>query len=218
MKVLVLDVGGTHVKALATGADEPRKFESGPGLTPRRLVAGVEALVADWRYEAVSIGYPGRVVRGAIVAEPKNLGHGWVGFDFSRAFGAPVKIVNDAAMQALGSDPGGRMFFLGLGTGMGSAMVVDGLVVPMELGHLPYRKGRTYEDYVGLRGFERLGKRKWRKHVRKVIGLFRAALEPDTIVVGGGNARRLAALGPDVRIGSNANAFSGGFRLWGGTR
>lgn len=214
MNILVIDVGGTHVKVLASGQTEPRKFESGPTLTPSRMVEKVKALTADWSYGALSIGYPGLVVHGRIAAEPRNLGRGWVGFDFSRAFGLPVRIINDAAMQALGSYEGGRMLFLGLGTGLGSAMIVDGRIEPMELAHLPYRKGRSYEDCLGLAGMKRLGRKKWRKHVWAVVDLLRGALEPESVAVGGGNAVKLKQLPPGVRRVDNANAFVGGFRLW----
>ncbi len=214
MNILAIDVGGTHVKVLASGQTEPRKFESGPSLTPAQMVDKVKNLTADWSYGAVSIGYPGLVVHDRITAEPKNLGRGWVGFDFGKAFGLPVKLINDAAMQALGSYEGGRLLFLGLGTGLGSAMIVDGRLEPMELAHLPYRKGRTYEDYVGIGGLQRLGKPKWRKHVWAVVESLRTALEPDTVVLGGGNAKLLKQLPQDVRLGENANAFIGGFRLW----
>jgi polyphosphate glucokinase len=178
------------------------------------MVEQVRALAADWSYEAVSIGYPGPVVHGRIASEPANLGRGWVGFDFTAAFGVPVRLINDAAMQALGSYQGGRMLFLGLGTGLGSAMIVDGLLEPMELAHLPYRKGRSYEDYLGLAGLKRLGPDKWRKHVLAVVKLLGAAMEPDSIVLGGGNAARLGELPPGIRLGTNANAFLGGFKLW----
>lgn len=213
-KILVIDVGGNHVKVLASGATEARRFSSGLTLTPARMVRGVKKLTKDWAYDAISIGYPGLVVHQRVAAEPKNLGRGWVGFDFSKAFGLPVTLVNDAAMQALGSYDGGRMLFLGIGTGLGSAMIVNGQLEPMELAHLPYRKGRTYEDYVGVRGYKRLGKHKWRKHLRRVIALLRAALEPDYVVLGGGNAVRLGRLPDGVRLGNNANAFVGGARLW----
>lgn len=213
MKILVIDVGGTNIKILASGQETRRKFSSGPGLTPAQMVAGVIQTAAGWEYEAVSIGYPGPVLHGRPVSEPHNLGPGWVGFDFAAAFGRPVKLVNDAAMQALGSYEGGRMLFLGLGTGMGSAMIVDGMIEPMELAHLPYRKG-TFEDYVGLRGLERLGKKKWRKAVADVVARLSAALRPDYIVLGGGNVKKLKALPPGCRAGDNANAFVGGFRLW----
>jgi len=211
--VLVIDVGGTHVKLLATGQDEPVKFASGPKLTPAQMVAGVKKLGRGWKYQAVSIGYPGLVLRGRVVAEPHNLGRGWVAFDFRAAFGRPVQIINDAAMQALGSYKGGKMLFLGLGTGLGSALVVDGIVEPMELGHLPYRKG-TYEDYVGQRGLEQRGKKKWRRHVAEVVAGLIAALEPDDVVLGGGNVRKLKELPAGCRAGDNANAFVGGGRLW----
>jgi polyphosphate glucokinase len=214
MKVLVIDVGGTHVKILATGQSERREFESGPTLTPRGMVTGVRKLARDWRFDAVSIGYPGLVLKGRIAAEPHNLAPGWVRFDFQKAFAKPVKVVNDAAMQALGSYVRGTILFLGLGTGLGSALVVDGHVVPMELAHLPYRKS-TIEDYVGLRGLERFGRKKWRKHVEIVVERFSAALHPDEIVVGGGNAKELKQLPPGCRAGDNANAFVGGFRMWG---
>jgi polyphosphate glucokinase len=214
MRVLVIDVGGTHVKVLATGRKTHRQVESGPTMTAEQMVAAVTHLVPDWTYEAVSIGYPGPVVHDRPLHEPYNLGGGWVGFDFHAAFGCPVKVVNDAAMQALGSYQGGRLLFLGLGTGLGSAMVVDGILEPMELGHLPYKKGRTYEDYVGLRGLKRLGKKRWRQHVLVVIEKLQAALEPDDVVIGGGNAKRLMELPTGCRLGDNANAFVGGFQLW----
>ena len=213
MRVLAVDVGGTHVKILATGETEKREFDSGPTLTARQMVARVKRLARGWRYDAVSIGYPGPVVHDHAVAEPHNLGAGWVGFDFARAFGCPVRVVNDAAMQALGSYRGGRMLFLGLGTGLGTALIVDGLVEPMEIGHLPYLK-HTYEDYVSDRALERLGKKKWRKHVADVVKRLGAALEPDEIVIGGGNVRHLKTLPPHCRAGDNANAFKGGFALW----
>jgi polyphosphate glucokinase len=214
MKILAIDLGGTHVKVLASDQTEPRRFDSGPSLTPFQMVEKVKGLTADWSYDAISMGYPGLVVHDRIAAEPRNLGRGWVGFDFGQAFGLPVKLINDAAMQALGDYEGGRMLFLGLGTGLGSAMIIDGQIQPMELGHLPYRKGQTYEDYVGAAGLKRLGEAKWRKHVWAVVELLREALEPDTVVVGGGNAKRLTQLPPGVRLGENANAFAGGFRLW----
>jgi polyphosphate glucokinase len=213
MNVLVVDVGGTHVKILATGQDEPRRFVSGPTLTAEQMVVGVKELAGDWKYDVVSIGYPGPVLQGRPVAEPHNLGPGWVGFDYQAAFGFPVKLVNDAAMQALGSYQGGKMLFLGLGTGLGSTLVVDGIVEPMELGHLPYRKS-TYEDYVGLRGLEQKGKKKWRLYVADVVATLTAALEPDDVVLGGGNIKKLKRLPPGCRAGDNANAFLGGFRLW----
>jgi polyphosphate glucokinase len=213
MKVLVIDVGGTHVKVLASGQTEHRKFPSGPTLTAKQMASAVKKLARDWDYEVVSIGYPGPVLQSRPVAEPHNLGPGWVGFDFEKAFGCPVKVINDAAMQALGSYQGGKLLFLGLGTGFGSAMVVDGIVEPMELGRLPYRKA-IYEDYVGLRGLEQRGKKKWRRHVADVVARLIAALEPDDVVLGGGNVKELEELPHGCRRGNNANAFLGGFRLW----
>jgi polyphosphate glucokinase len=213
MDVLVIDVGGTHVKILATGQKEKREFVSGPTLTAQQMVAGVKQLASDWKYEAVSIGYPGVVLHNRAVAEPHNLGTGWVGFDFGRAFGCPVRMLNDATMQALGSYSHGKMLFLGLGTGLGSTLIVDGILEPMELGHLPYRNG-TYEKYVGLRGLKRFGKKKWRWYVADVIEQLSAALEPDEIVLGGGNAKLLKAIPTGCRLGDNDNAFLGGFRVW----
>lgn len=213
MNVLVLDVGGTHVKILATGQTDKREFASGPKLTARQMVTQVKRLARGWRYDAVSIGYPGPVMHDRVLGEPHNLGPGWVGFDFQRAFGCPVRIINDAAMQALGSYKGGKMLFLGLGTGLGTALIVDGIVEPMEIGHLPYLK-RTYEDYVSDQALERMGKKKWRKHVVDVIKRLTIALEPDEVVIGGGNVRHLKELPPHCRAGDNANAFAGGFKLW----
>ncbi|MGC4053001.1 MAG: ROK family protein [Paludibaculum sp.] len=213
MNVLVVDIGGTNVKVLATGQPEPVKIPSGPELTPRQMVAAVKEAASGWKYGAVSIGYPGAVLHNLVAAEPHNLGRGWVGFDFHAAFGYPVKLVNDAAMQALGSYRGGKMLFLGLGTGLGSCLIVDGKVEAMELGHLPYRKA-TFEDYVGLRGLERHGAKKWRLHVRDVIARLMAALQPEEVVLGGGNAKKLNELPPLCRTGTNGDAFAGGFRLW----
>jgi polyphosphate glucokinase len=212
-KVLVVDIGGTHVKVLATGQKVHRQFDSGRNLTPKRMVAGVRRLVADWKYDAVSIGFPGPVVHNRPVTEPWNLGKGWVGFNFNKAFNRPVKIINDAAMQALGSYRRGKMLFLGLGTGLGSALIIDGIVEPMELAHLPYKKA-TFEDYVGIRGLEKYGKKKWRRFIADAVERLSAALEPDEVVLGGGNVNRLKKLPPGCRAGDNANAFKGGFRLW----
>ena len=217
MNVLVVDVGGTNVKILATGQKDPRKFPSGPALTAEAMVTGVKELAADWKYDVATIGYPGPVLMGRPVAEPHNLGGGWVGFDYEAAFGCPVKVINDAAMQALGSYKGGKMLFLGLGTGLGSAMIVDGIVEPLELGHLPYKR-RTLEDYVGVRGYDRLGKKQWRQHVADVIARLMAALEPEYVIVGGGNVKKLEELPPGCRAGNNAKAFLGGFRLWEGSQ
>ena len=216
MNVLAIDVGGTNIKLLATGHDVRRRFPSGPKMTARQMVDEVRKVAADWKYDVVSIGYPGVVLDNHILTEPYNLGKGWAGFDFERAFGRPVRILNDAAMQALGSYKGGRMLFLGLGTGLGSAMIIDGQLQPMELAHLPYRRG-TYEDYVGLRGIQQHGKKKWQKYVADVVQKLGAALEPDDIVLGGGNVKLLKSLPPKCRAGSNANAFIGGYRLWEGT-
>jgi polyphosphate glucokinase len=214
VKVLVIDVGGTHVKVLASGQREPRKVDSGPDMTARLMVRAVKKLTAGWRYDAVAIGYPGPVVHGRPLAEPRNLGGGWVGFDFAKAFGKPVRLVNDAAMQALGSYEGGRMLFLGLGTGLGSALIDDGVLEPMELAHLPYKKGRTYEDYVGKRGLARLGKKRWRRAVADVTAKLSSALEADYVVLGGGNSRLFDRPPPGARLGDNGNAFRGGFLLW----
>ena len=213
MKILAIDIGGTHVKVLLSGEEIPRKFESGPSLTAKKMVVGVKVITRDWNYDVVSLGYPGPVLQSRPVLEPHNLAGGWVGFDYQRAFGKPVKILNDAAMQALGSYKKGKMLFLGLGTGLGTCMVTDGIVEPMELGHLPYKKA-TYEDYVGIRGLETRGKKKWRRDVADVVQCLVAALEPDDVVLGGGNSKELKELPPHCRLGDNANAFLGGFRLW----
>ncbi|HTB18457.1 MAG TPA: ROK family protein [Bryobacteraceae bacterium] len=213
-KILVIDVGGTHVKVLASGMKTPIKILSGPEFTAGDMVRDVKAALKDRPFDAVSIGYPGPVVQGRPLREPFNMGGGWVGFDFRKAFGRPVKIVNDAAMQALGSYNGGRMLFLGLGTGLGSAMIVDGVLQPMELAHLPYRHGKTYEDYLGLRGLKRLGKKKWRRRVQKVVTELREALAAEYVVLGGGNVKKLKELPEKTSLGSNENAFVGGLRLW----
>jgi polyphosphate glucokinase len=213
-RVLAIDVGGSHVKVRVSNRRDVRQFESGPQLTAARMVAGVHQLVGDWKYDVVSIGYPGIVIHGKIVTEPHNLGAGWVGFDFRHAFGRPTRVINDAAMQAIGSYQGGRMLFLGLGTGLGSAMIVDGIVEPMELAHMHYKKGRTYEDDVGDRGRRRLGAKKWRRVVRKVVETLRTVLEADYVVLGGGNARKLKKMPKGARLGNNDFAFLGGFRMW----
>jgi predicted NBD/HSP70 family sugar kinase len=214
MKVLVIDVGGTNVKILATGQDDVRRIPSGLFMTAKQMVRDVTQVARDWEYEAVSIGYPGPVIRGAPGLEPKNLGPGWVGFDFGAQLGRPVKIMNDAAMQALGSYDGGQMLFLGLGTGLGSALILERVVTPLEIAHLPYRKGRTFEDYVGTRGLHRLGKKKWRRAVEDVVARLRNAFLADYVMLGGGNAKKLKRLPPGARLGDNKNAFRGGFRLW----
>ncbi len=213
-KILVVDVGGTHVKMLVSGQSAPRKFDSGPDLTADKMVKLVKTATRDWDYDRITLGFPGPIINGHALREPHNLGDGWIGFNFSKAFGLPVRVINDAAMQALGSYEGGSMLFLGLGTGLGSAMIVDGILEPMELAHLLYRKGKTYEDYLGLRGIERLGKKKWRKHVAKVVEKLKTALEADYVVLGGGNSKKLKGIPPGARLGSNGNAFLGGFRLW----
>ena len=213
MNVLVIDIGGTNIKFLATGQTEPRKFPSGRSMTPAKMVEDVKEMTRDWKYDVVAIGYPGPVIHGRIAKDPHNLAPGWIGFDFEAAFGCPIKLINDAAMQALGSYQAGTMMFLGLGTGLGSAMVVEGVVVPMELAHLSYKEG-TYEDYLGLRGLKRLGKKKWRWHVEEVINRLISALQLDEVVIGGGNVKKLKKLPPKCRAGDNANAFLGGFRLW----
>jgi polyphosphate glucokinase len=214
MNILVVDVGGTHVKLLATGRPERVKLDSGPTLTAEHMVAAVREATLGWGYDVVSIGYPGPVRDGRPAAEPKNLAPGWVGFDYERAFGRPVRIINDAAMQALGSYEGGRMLFLGLGTGLGSALVVDGLVQPLELAHLPYRRGLSFEDFVGVAGLERVGRRRWRAYVADVTERLAEAMQVDYVVLGGGNSKKLDALPRGARLGANANAFAGGFRLW----
>jgi polyphosphate glucokinase len=213
-QVLVIDVGGTHIKVLATGHSAPIRIDSGPATTAREMVRQVRRATSAWHYTVVSIGYPGPVLHGKPVSEPHNLGGGWLGFDFRKAFGCPVKVINDAAMQALGSYKGGRMLFLGLGTGLGAALIVDGVIEPMELAHLPYKKGRTYEDYVGEAALRRSGKKKWRRHVADVVTRLAAALEADDVVIGGGNAKKLKSVPKGARLGSNANAFVGGYRLW----
>ena len=214
-RVLAIDVGGSHVKVMTDKKRIKREFKSGPDLSAKAMVRQVKALTNDWSYDVVSIGYPGPVVRDRPLAEPHNLGHGWAGFNFRKAFGRPTKVVNDALMQAIGSYRGGRMLFLGLGTGLGSAMIVDGALAPMEIAHLPYRKGRTFEDYIGAAGLKRRGKKRWRKSVDDVLERLFAALQPDYIVLGGGNADKIGKPPRKVRFGHNANAFEGGFRLWG---
>jgi len=211
--VLAVDVGGSHVKALLNGIDERRRFVSGHTLTAEQMVAGVLEQTEDWEYVGVSVGVPAPVVDGRVANEPSNLGEGWVGFDFESAFGKPTKVINDAAMQALGSYEGGRMLFLGLGTGLGSTMILDGVIAPMELGHLPFHKG-VYEDYVGEAALERVGHKRWKKAVLATIDHLSAALLPEYVVLGGGNARDLGELPPNCRLGHNEDAFLGGFRLW----
>lgn len=214
MRVLVVDVGGNNVKLLASGQRVPRKVPSGPAFTARRMVAAVRMATRDWRYDAVSIGFPGPVRDGQPAREPVNLGRGWTRFDYERAFGKPVRIVNDAVMQALGSYRGGRMLFVGLGTGMGAALVVEGHLQPLEIAHLPYRNGKTYEDFLGKRGQDRMGRKRWRRVVAEIVPRLLDAFQVDEVVIGGGNAKQLKEVPPGARLGDNANAFGGGFRLW----
>jgi len=212
--ILVIDIGGAHVKFRVDARGPVRKFVSGPQMSPASMMRQLLELTGNLSFDALSIGYPGLVFRGRIAAEPHNLGKGWVGFDFEKAFGRPVKVINDAAMQAIGSYRGGRMLFLGLGTGLGATLVIDGVVEPTEVGHMHYKRGRTFEDYVGERGRRRLGTRKWRRKVLDVIEHLKLALEVDYVVLGGGNAVRLKSLPQDVHLGDNRNAFLGGLRLW----
>lgn len=214
MKILTIDIGGTNIKAKIEGPEERRKFPSGPQTTPEIFVEGVNQLVSDWEFDVISIGFPGIIKEGKIINEPANLGQGWVGFDFGKAFGKPIKLMNDAAMQALGSYQGsGTLLFLGLGTGLGSAIVVDGTVLPMELAHLSYRSG-TFEDYVGYRGLEKYGQEKWQEHVFAVVERFRAAFLPTDIVLGGGKSKHLTEVPAGCRLGTNKLAYEGGFKLW----
>ena len=214
MRILVIDIGGSNIKVRLQGQEEIRKAVSGPELTPHRMIETVKALTADWTYDHVSIGFPGPIVHGRVLQEPVNLGHGWVDFDFGALFGCPVKVINDAAMQALGSYEGGRMLFLGLGTGLGSTLIMDGIIAALELGHLPYRKGQSFEAYVGDQGRRRRGNRKWRETVADVVNRLKHAVIADYVVLGGGNAKKLEELPPRVILGSNVNAFIGGERLW----
>jgi len=214
MKILIVDVGGTSIKFTLSEGGEPRKVESGMDQTAAEMVREVQEASTDWTYDAVTIGYPGPVIGGHIAKEPVNLAHGWMGFDFAAAFGKPVRLINDAAMQALGSYEGGRMLFLGLGTGLGSCAIYDSVICPMELGHLPYRKGHSFEMYVGNAGMKSLGRRKWQAVVYDVVARLQAALLPEYVVLGGGNVKKLDELPPGCRRGHNENAFLGGKRLW----
>jgi hypothetical protein len=215
VKILVIDVGGTNIKLLSTGRRTPIKIPSGPDLTPAEMVTRVLEATTDWTYDAATIGYPGPVVKDRPTREPVNLGPGWVNFDYAKALKVPVKMINDAAMQALGSYDGGVMLFLGLGTGLGTTLVTNGTVVPLEIAHLPYRKERTYEEYVGEAGLKHLGEKKWKRHVERIVNLFLAALNAEYAVLGGGNVRHFEEdLPPNTRRGSNLNAFRGGYRLW----
>ena len=213
-RVLVVDVGGTHIKILLKGQKEPLKIPSGPKMTAKKMVDIVKNATKGWEYDCITLGYPGPIINGHPLREPHNLGDGWVAFDFHKAFGRPTKVINDAAMQAIGSYKGGRMLFLGLGTGLGAAMIVDGMLQPMELAHLVYKNGKTYEDYLGLRGLERSGKKKWRKHVVTIVKKLKIALKADYVVLGGGNSKKLKKLPLGAQLGSNANAFLGGFCMW----
>jgi polyphosphate glucokinase len=214
MSILAIDIGGSNVKCLLRGEKQPRKFPSGAGLTPGDMVARVLEETKDWTFDKVTIGYPGPVVQGRPLLEPRNLGRGWVGFDFAGRFGKPIRMINDAAMQALGSYEGGRMLFLGLGTGLGTTFIIDKTIAPMELAHLPYRKGKTFEDYLGERGLEKFGRKKWEWAVHDVTARLKAGLVADYVVIGGGNAKKLEEMPPGARLGDNTNAFLGGFRLW----
>lgn len=214
--VLVIDIGGTHVKVYSTRRREPVKIDSGPTMTPKELVEAVKANTSGWKHHAISIGYPGPVLHGKPLSDPANLGKGWVGFDFEKAFGHPVKIINDAAMQAIGSYRGGRMLFLGLGTGLGSALIVDGVLEPMELAHLPYKHGKTFEEFVGTAALRRVGEKKWIKNVFDVVDQLKSALQPEYVVLGGGNSKRLKRLPRDTILGNNEDARKGGLRLWDG--
>jgi polyphosphate glucokinase len=213
VKILVIDIGGTNVKMLASGKDTPRKFPSGRTLTPEQMVDGVRNATRDWDYECVSIGFPGPILCGRPMTEPTNLGPGWMGFDFEAAFGLPVRIINDAAMQALGGYQGGKMLFVGLGTGFGCTVIQDEQIEALEIGRFHYKK-RTLEYYVGKRGLERLGRKKWQRCVEEAVERLIAALKPDDVVIGGGNVKKLKQLPPGTRRGDNANAFLGGFRMW----
>jgi hypothetical protein len=214
IKILVIDVGGTNVKMFATGQKMPVKIPSGPTMTASKMVSIVKKATKDWDYDVIALGYPGPIINNRPLREPHNLGQGWVHFNYQKAFGCPVRIINDAAMQALGSYEGRHMLFLGLGTGLGSAMIVDNFLQPMELAHLGYKKGKTYEDYLGLRGLKRFGKKKWRRHVADVSEKLKVALDADYVVLGGGNAKKLKKVPAGARLGHNDNAFKGGFRLW----
>lgn len=214
MNILAIDIGGTNVKIKTSDEQQLIKIPSGPELTPQQMVDGVREQAKNWKYDVVTIGYPGPVLRGKILKEPVNLGRGWVDFDFGSAFDKPFRLINDAAMQALGSYEGGRMLFLGLGTGLGSALIIDNVIAPLEIGHLPYKKKKSFEDWVGKAGYEELGKKKWREAVDDVICRLRDALVVDYVVLGGGNAKKLTQLPDRARLGSNENAFLGGFRLW----
>lgn len=213
-KVLVIDVGGTNVKVFSSDHHDPVKIPSGLDMTPEKMVREVQEVTHDWEYDVVSVGFPAPIEMGKVAIDPKNLGPGWIGFDFAHAFSKPVKVINDASMQALGAYEGGTMLFMGLGTGLGSALIIDGIVAPLELAHLPYRKGLTYEDYVGVRGLEARGKKRWREAVADVVTRLKGAMLADYVVLGGGNSKNLKELPPGARLGDNRHAFLGGLRLW----
>lgn len=215
MNILVIDIGGTHVKVgLSSQPKEKRKFDSSPKLTPEETVQGVKNLLQDWTFDAITIGYPGVVKDNKPAHEPHNLGVGWLGFDFAKAFSCPVKVINDAALQAIGNYNGGKMLFLGLGTGLGTTLIVDGTIIPMEAGHLPYKNDKSFEEYVGVNGLETRGKKKWRKSVIEVVQILKAAFVADDVVLGGGNSKKLKKLPEGTRLGDGMAAFTGGFRLW----
>jgi polyphosphate glucokinase len=214
MKILVIDVGGTNVKVASSDMRVPVKIPSGPTMTAEQMTKDVLAATKGWDYDCISIGYPGPVVHDRPLAEPHNLAAGWIDFPYQKAFGKPLRFINDAAMQALGGYQGGRMLFLGIGTGLGSAMIFDGVVIPLELAHLPYKKGRTYEEYIGVAGLERRGQERWRKSVLDIIKRLQAAMVCDTVLLGGGNAKLMKDLPSHVILGSNSNAIDGGIKLW----
>ncbi len=213
-KVLAIDIGGTNVKIRIESDPEKRSFPSGPTLTPQQMVAGVQKLAEGWKFDVISIGLPAPIVKNKPARDPTNLGKGWVDFDFDSGFGSEVKLINDAAMQAVGSYEGGRMLFLGLGTGLGSCLIAEHVILPMELAHLPFRKGKSFEQCVGVKALKKHGKKKWTADVHEVIEVLSEAIIPDYVVLGGGNSARLKALPDNCRLGDNANAFVGGFRLW----
>jgi polyphosphate glucokinase len=213
-KILAIDIGGTHLKVRLSTGTEKRAVESGVTMTPEKMVDAVRGMASDWTYDAIAMGYPGPVTDHVPVSDPHNLAPGWKGFDFAAAFGKPVRIVNDALMQAIGGYEGGHMLFLGLGTGLGSAMIAGNVCLPLELAHLPYKKKRTFEEFVGVHALEAEGKHEWRLIVSDVVTRLQAALRPDYVVIGGGNADKLKELPPKCRVGDNENAFLGGFRIW----
>ena len=214
MEVLIIDIGGTHIKVASSDNRVPLKIVSGPAMTATQMAQQVLAATKGWKYDCVSIGYPGPVVHDHPLAEPHNLAPGWIDFPYQKTFGKPIRFINDAAMQALGGYRGGRMLFLGVGTGLGSAMIFDGVVIPLELAHPPYKKGHTYEEYAGLVGLEARGKKRWRKSVLDIIARFQAAFVCDYVLLGGGNAKLMTNLPPHVILGANSNAVEGGVRLW----